>query len=111
MLSEDKMELRHVAEEWRVAYHSNGGLLRQRNTIITSMMRALRVTRLQSLQKKGHKEFLSHVLALEENNVSAAANFDSFLQSLHPVKINFESYHGDTIFSSVIILLNVFSLQ
>ena len=50
-------------------------------------------------------------LVFVENDFSATIVFDSFLQALDSVKINFESDHGDIIFPSIIILFDVLNLK
>lgn len=46
-----------------------------------------------------------------EHKISPTIVFDSILQILSPIKINFESYHGDSIFTSIIILVDVLNLK
>lgn len=61
----------------------------------------------QELQGRLHQT----VSAFVENYFSAAIGFDSILQTLNSIKINFESDHGDIIFSSFIILLYILNLE
>lgn len=51
------------------------------------------------------------LLVFIKNQISATIGFDSLLQLLSPVKINFESDHADAIFTCIIILFDVFNLK
>lgn len=48
---------------------------------------------------------------LVEHDIPATTDFDSFLQILDLIEVNFKSDHNNTIFSSIIILNDIFNLK